>query len=601
MNYIDKEINFEQILAGAILKFGVVDAIDLKLIIADLKSRGFTKIDELYRTFNLGRFIKQIDNKYIFNDELAFNSILYSEGLTVKEKIRQVIGQTLLSYYANLDADEFKRRKEIFLNINGNKLLNNGRVLLISDNKEDYKQLVQYGFKNIDYFSSIVRANNYFVKNADKINQYHLILLGNQAVKSDYIQHFEIEKTLQKLKYDNEILVAPIKKCQLNNRTYLETFLHNNSSMQSYYINSNTYKELFNQIFTCALVNEVLEKRTISNKFEQIPDYENPNKIALSSDLSKLNIFYLDAGRQDNLPSKLSDRLGLKINANVSNSYDDPNFIQTNLGNYDIMIASSLYNQNILEFNHESTEQCKDTGRLLTLFVSYKTNQDSSSFIIEYSFGGKYAPDYEKHTISINMTNNDYSNKYTQRFIVNHNLVMERIVKESVNIYNRALKLLNPVEFDTKDMVSIVKDEVVTSANKYDKLFNKVMLFLKYRDEELITEKPVDINIIDGLNSIKIIDSHYGVINAVLTLPKVQYQDDVRLFGLQTFLDGGVLDVMRISGAYSKNTSLLDENNFNKANKQDLELLNRIEKKLDIILSKVRQSSYQSRQRKKRQ
>ena len=54
---------------------------------------------------------------------------------------------------------------------------------ILSDSiQDDYDELIKYGFKNVDYFKSIVRADKYFAEHPLELQKYHIILKGNQNV-----------------------------------------------------------------------------------------------------------------------------------------------------------------------------------------------------------------------------------------------------------------------------------------------------------------------------------------------------------------------------------------------------------------------------------
>ena len=53
------------------------------------------------------------------------------------------------------------------------RFLNNANVLLISERQEEYDELVKYGFKNIDYFKSLVIADKYFKLHPERLYKYH--------------------------------------------------------------------------------------------------------------------------------------------------------------------------------------------------------------------------------------------------------------------------------------------------------------------------------------------------------------------------------------------------------------------------------------------
>ena len=129
---------------------------------------------------------------------------------------------------------------------------------------------------------------------------------------------------------------------------------------------------------------------------EYVPYEEtiNPHRF-IPKTKKDLKILVLGFGGQV-FPKVIGD-LGLNIDFNEDNNFSLGLHVKNNLGNYDIIIASRFYSGNILGMNRESTEQCKDTGRGLTLLMTYEEKTFSENSLgntlkIAYSYGGVYAP-----------------------------------------------------------------------------------------------------------------------------------------------------------------------------------------------------------------
>src|SRR5699024_756738 len=111
------------------------------------------------------------------------------------------------------DIEKYKIEKEKTLKDNKEKVLNEANVLLISDIQDDYDELVKYGFKNVDYFKSIIRADSYFAEHPEELEKYHIILKGNQNVQHCCFEgDDELDRTINRLRDKKHILKSSLHR-----------------------------------------------------------------------------------------------------------------------------------------------------------------------------------------------------------------------------------------------------------------------------------------------------------------------------------------------------------------------------------------------------
>ena len=56
-------------------------------------------------------------------------------------------------------------------------------VLLISEKEKDYQDMLEYGFKRVDFFNSYMIAEEYFKNHEKQLDSYDLILVGDTWAK----------------------------------------------------------------------------------------------------------------------------------------------------------------------------------------------------------------------------------------------------------------------------------------------------------------------------------------------------------------------------------------------------------------------------------
>lgn len=371
-----------------------------------------------------------------------------------------------------------------------------------------------------------------------------------------------------------------------------------------------TYTNIFDRIVENTLINHTLEKVELKDKkYVPINDYINPNRLSLPTKKSDLKILYLDSIRVNEYSDKITKELGLNIDFKEDSFYSLGKYVKNNLGEYDIIIVNDVYSKNILGMNHESTEQCKDTGRELTMLVTQNElylgigNDKANEIELNYVFGGNYAPDFKYHKKEIRILNqpieveqkDEYWTKYKQKEYSK----IKGIIEASVNYYNQALlqnKKSTIKDLDLKTAEEIDQNYVdpyenieenrkenIEAIREFDDIRNEIYKYLRYRKEELISYTPNGLEITEGKNGIKIENIYNGRTYCSITFKKEYKQEYLRIFEIQTLSKKGYLFFPETIGLYTSEYEK-DKNIPNRPNENQKNALLSIYKKINTEL-----------------
>ncbi len=505
---------FEKVLAGAFLKFGKLDNMDIHLLCKDILS----KFNNNYGCFfssllNIWRFIKKysdgtlslreeftldsvIDYEYLLNSGDYYEKNLekyYHEGITLKEILERICDDDIIKkYFDNLDVNKYYEEKESFLKKQKEELLNNANVLLISDDEEEYNKIIKFGFKKVDWFKSSVVADNYFKENKKTLNKYHILMRGSQTYLNIKYEFEDI------LKENRNIVRSGYSICHfsdLPDKHFFENF-RDELTCNRWQVNSPNYNDILESIVTVSIMKEVLGK--IDKKYLNAKPIEitsNPNKLPLPSKKEDIKILCLKGYNDLNCVKSVADKLGLNITFKENNNFDS--YINRNMGDYDIIFAHNSCHPEILRYKKEAIEQCKETGRQLALFMTYDSVETySSDENGEWEFG-KYGNELKLKYILVDESLKDDDVKEGSFHVINgenaDKNVMMATVESAVNIYNDRLKQINGVG---------IKDIDFKTADEYDKEYK----LLKEKDNERMEKilKPIK----DMNNMLSTIDSY---------------------------------------------------------------------------------------------
>lgn len=607
-------MEYERFIAGALLKFETLDNVDFSLLVEDFKKKTNIKLIGAwyYSHNNLGAYRETLENGTIkLRDGISLDYIIEEEKCTLRDKLLAIAGNTVNNYFSSLEIETFKQEKEKSLLENKDKVLSTANILLVSDIQDDYDELVKYGFKNVDYFKSIIRADQYFTKHPEELEKYHIILKGNQNVQNCcFDRDVELDRKFGKLREEKHILVvSSLYRFDYSDHMELVTYLKDRINVRSWNIEERTYRDIFDRIVENTLINHTFENVGLKNKkFAPIQDYINPNRLPLPTKKSDLKILYLDSIMVSKYADGIASELGLNVNFKEDTNYSLGRYVKSNLGKYDIVIVSH-YSRNILGMNHESTEQCKDTGKELTLFVAqddldWGVDIDLADGIkLEYVFGGNYAPDSEYHRKEIRILRQsidvEAKDEYRIKYYQSRYSKIKGILEASVNFYNQALlqngkPAINDIDFKTAEELD--QDYINAYENKkairkaelapiraFDDIRYAVSSYLRYRKKGLISQLPEGLRITEGKNGIKVENIYQGKTYCSITFQKEYKQENLRIFQIQTLSKKGNLSAPETIGVYTSNYDNL-ESIPNRPDERQANALTSIAKKINVAL-----------------
>lgn len=606
-------ISYEQFIAGALVKFELIDNVDFSLLIEDFESNNNIKVVGVWNIRkNIFEYVTYLKNGTILlRDNISLDYFIEKENITIKDKFLDVAGNLVNNYFDNLDIEKYRKEKDKLFIENKDKILRCANVLLISDIEDDYNELVKYGFKNIDYFRSIIRADKYFSKHPEELEKYHIVLQGNQNVQHCCLeQSVDLEEKIRNLKYVKHILTTSLSRYFYPYDTKFVAYLSDNKNNKFWDTNESTYKAIFDRIIEATFINHTLENVKLKlQKYSPYVDYINPNKLPLPSQKSDLKILYLDSCMVSRFAKRISQELGLNITFEVDSNSALEKYVKSSLGNYDIIIASYLYSESILNMNRESTEQCKDTGRQLTMLITYcKTYYDTLK--LRYVFGGNEAPTLDinqkifrtlRQLIDIS-TETNRSIEYLQ----DEYTEMKSIIEVSVNLFNEALRKKNKTtindlnfktadEFDKEYLLDYEAKQQVEKEknarrlvelepiNDFDSFKFSILRYLDYKSKGLIKNNVNGLRIIEGKSGIRIENLYDNRISCSVAFSKEYNNDDISVFEIQTMTKKGTLSYQQMVGLYTSEYENL-RSTPNRPDEKQTSALKAIEKKVNSII-----------------
>lgn len=617
---MNKEITYEQIIAGLLAKIDRIDNLDFSLLIEDFKKK--TKIELeglLYYVPNIGKYIKVHENWIItLKEGITLEDLIENENCSVKEKFLEVAGVEVKEYLKTLNSENYKQAKNKLLLENKEKVLKKANVLLISDIEEDYKSMLEYGFQNIDYFRSIIRADNYFKKHPKQLEKYQIVIRGNQNVQRyGSYENVELERKIDTLRVKENILDISLQNYPFFGGITYVTYLDDRINFKNWRVNEDSYFAVFDRIIENTLINHVMRNKKIDyQKFREYVDYVNPNRMILPMTKKNLKILYLGSDFENAYREEIAQTLGLNITFREDDNLSLGKNVKTHLGDYDIIIASHIYSGNILSMANESTEQCKDTGRRLTLLVTYKTEgtlqideDDDWSYgaignkvEINYIYGGDDRPDGKIHKKEFKVAIENGAvignkNPYFRGCYAN----MRSIIEASVYAYNDALlknqlKILDldfktPEEYNKEytlreEQEELRKENVLAPINAFDEIKKIVSTYLFYLRNHLIKEELTDLRIIESEKEIRIENIYNRKVICTMTLPKEVSIHNIRICDIQSLSKKGVLLEPERVGIYTKKYDGIKDIP-KKINEKQEGVLSSIQKKVKKVLEPI--------------
>lgn len=612
-------INYESIIAGLLLRFETIDNVDFSLLIDDFKSK--TSIDIVkswaYHNDLIKDYITIHGNGTITLDH-DLDEYIERENCTLREKLVNVSGDIVNNYFKDFDMEEYKQKKAKLLEDNKKDVLENAFVLLISDNEKDYNEMINYGFKNIDNFKSVIRADNFFNDNPDELKKYNIIITGHQAVSSGMFDYnISLFEKIKKLNHKNGIIATNISIYESLNEYII--YLNDYDNGKSYSVNNDSHEKLFDCLVNNTLINHTMKcNKNKGSEFIMHNEYQNPNRLPLPSKKSDLKILYL--GSEFDSVDTISEKLGLNITFYEDNNYSLDKHVKRNLGEYDIIIVSDLFSNYLLSMNKESTEQCKDTGRELTLFVTYGdlnwgvVRDIAHGVKIQYSYGGNYALDSDRYSkefgviklpaesfdfIDEKESNTEYrKEKYTKA---------KAIIESSIRLYNEALNnkdlsledidLKSAEEYDTEyhELFEYLEKKRLSEIAPVRAFYNMkytVNKYLEYRNAGIPHDNPEGLRITEYNDKIKVENIYQGRVLCSIIFNKKYTNPSIYDFEVQTVSKKGNLTSPQRVGVYTSEFEN-KEGVPNRPDEKQLNAINSIEKKVERILEPLNKELYE--------
>lgn len=371
----NKKISSDILLAGALQRLQQIDLVDLKLLTDLLREKLSIEIDyKIRKKSEISAYLKtQRNGTILFRSDITLDKYLEEEGLTVLEKLQIIAGGEISSFFNELNSKDYYNRKKVLLNDNKRRAGLLARILLISDNEDDYKTLQKEGYRNIDYFKSVIVADKYFKDKKEKLYDYHLVLLGDTPINSDAFDETDLERFIKKISITTNLKYLCYSNNSFeDNESYL---LYEKIGRDAYSIEENSkegFLEAINKYTFISLITELLKR----NEFKKIPKYQeqiNP-ELPLPRKKSELKILYLDHYGNSEEEKMIAEELGLDITFIQDDNFAFKKNCKDKLGDYDIIIGSDAYSSILQKLKTESEEQCKLTGRQLVLLMNYRTD-----------------------------------------------------------------------------------------------------------------------------------------------------------------------------------------------------------------------------------
>lgn len=442
-----KKVLYKYFICEALNYFQELDAFDVHLLVQKFENQERIEIADNSDLGVLKMCIVFFDDKYYLKS-LDSSNLSPKKSLSYIKKTNNIkIPSNLTNFFRNLDLSEYYSFKEKTFYEGKKKTLKEANVLLISSSDEDYIALQNYGFENIDVFKSRIRAVNFFKKNPNIANKYHIVLFGKQETILNYsngqmdIPGLSYNDCRNKQIVDGTIYKADGKAFLSYRNNYLNLFLRT------------PYKELdllFDDVIKAVLMNYTFDVHDLQEtQYPKVEDYLTLEKKTLPKKVKDLKILCCGIDKPYFNPYNIAQKKGLNVVFKKDYSYRLASDIQFNLGEYDIIIATEIFSSKLKYMNNESTEQCKDTGRQLTLLLTfldkpnYITNIYNEKIYLGRNiklnacFGGPLAINKDRKSYDFNILSLDEA--------LWEETIEEGLLGCAVNLYNEQLIKINSV------------------------------------------------------------------------------------------------------------------------------------------------------------
>ena len=543
------EVSYESFLAGALLVLPSVDSYDKKALCKELA----LTLCDYNDTRKLDEYIDKADNGTItLKEGLTLDSNL-GECYSVRTKLREIAGDKVLRQFQKFSLGRYLYDKECVLSAK-KEIVDKAGILLIAENEEIYNELRQYGFKNIDYFKSMIRADKYFKEHPDELSKYHIILTGKQSIgKCVTDRDVDLDETLRELRKNSNTIIEHISEIYYGDRTEYSICVSRTTGVYSY---SSKVSDLLDDIVDIMYSSGTLRKCGYQNEFRPIEDVV-ADKLPLPTKKSDLKILFLDKLSETYLEKikPLVNKMGLNVTFVENSNRTLGKIVKYMLGEYDIIIANTPLSSELIYMGVESAEQCKDTGRQLTLLVTADgvEHYDSkmSSINLKRVYAGNLAPQTPSEPVETGEFHILLDNLKGE---LKKFAVISAILSAVVNNYNKCLPTpltdldLKSSEDYAKEYKLICEREKAneerdkSAISAFDNMVEIISNYLECRRSGLIERNPNGKEIIEKANGLRLIKLGNGIklenyrqghMNFALTFPLLQKNSKCRVFSMK--------------------------------------------------------------------
>lgn len=584
----DKILKYESIISAALLRFDKLDILDIELLCDLLVQAGFNvPIEFDYKFFGVGRYIRIDDSRIIrFRAGIDLNSRIPGTFNTIRDLFESVAGRSLTIFLNSLDVDSFRRQKERKVSEEKEAILDFAGVLLISDDFEDYIRFKKYGYKNVDYFPSVVRAEIYFAEKPKELEKYQVLVFGSQSTIDGY-RNRRLTNLIRKLETQKRILSVDISNCAINGVETCYMSFSNYRSWQNYYVANQPLKSAMDNLILGAIANRIPEQIDLNVPFwpADIPEKIFPIK-QFPKRKKDLRILFLgsfvNSAKEDIFTKKVMNSMGLNIALRNEDNFSNED-VMSSLGDYDIIVGNEQYFGKIPLLCENCSTLCGFTGRPLAVLLTYKDfetliPQDiiddeyvaGSSVALKYSFGGYKLESKTLHnlsfTVPVTMSNAggqfENDNKKDE-------VVLEAVIEVAMGIYASKAKdmgyalldsegLRSPNDFHLSFESAHAEEEThVDEELKPNRIIEGILTimkdYLKYKKSSLIVGSPREVSISESDSGYRVDIVHEGITLCALTFSK--NSDSIRnlvIFNIQINTKKGRLSEPMTVGVYHK-------------------------------------------------
>lgn len=624
-------IKIEDFIEALFLKIKKVDAVELKYIIEDFEAKTNSEVSGYFDYYKL-----PIEVRNLLNYD-SKTGVLEADSNYGDVKWYFEVNTVVDEYFENLDIEKLMEAKNQAYASYKERVLNEANVLLISNSEKEYQELLRFGFKNVDFFKSIIRANKYFEEHPDELNKYHIVLRGEKCNITDAAYKLSLLDKINHLNYYNHIVETYMSNDEEINHFYI--YLHDYKRARTFGMRTDSYSALYERLAENAFINNVLEAHPVDNeKFLKYSDSEVKEKLPLPKNKSELKVLFLCDCYCWQTPEvkEYLKKLGLQLVIEKDDNNSLKNTILPHLGEYDIIIAGALFSKYILGLAAESTEQCKDTGRQLVLLADYVSDdsQDNchitkenfiSNIELGYVFAGKKALNNEEHGLEYRIVNQNLDNievvytPYESRYYDEKEKARKKylwsnkisqvvsIVEAAVGVYNQELidmkeDALEDFDFKTPNeyykealteyhKLRKIEDAMEDEVRAFRELMTQVKKYLFYK-KEYQAPKYVEGLAISAKDETIIIQNVFN--GRVLCEIEVQGYislNDFYSFKMRVLSEKGTLMPPQKVGVYTVDYDYDDYDVPSRLNEKQLGALNATLKKVLAVLGPINQAA----------